>query len=172
MSAPNSFKVGGFTAVVEATPTVSTSPAYTSGDSVGGKISLSPAVRAISTPQVVVGTGTITSVIITDKAKQSAEIDVIFFDTDPSNTTVTDNGALTIHDTDLLNIVGIANVNTWKDFVDNSAGTTSATIAYPFVLNETSGTADTTLYVALVTRGTPTFASTSDITLRVGILMD
>jgi hypothetical protein len=104
------------TNTIASTPTVSTSPAYTSGDSVGGKISLASAVRLAGTG------GTITSVTITDKGKQSAATDVVFFNADPSNTTFTDNGALTVHDTDLLTIIGVVPITSWAAFVDNSVG--------------------------------------------------
>lgn len=163
----------GSVLVVESTPTIDTN-IYTSGDLVGTKISLTPAVRAIELPSIIKGTGTIVSVIITDLGKQDATIDVVFFDTDPSNTTFTNNTALTINDTDLLNIIGLATIDTWKDFVNNSVGITSAAIAFPLVLQETTTptTPDTTLYAAMVTRGTPTYASTTDLTLRVGILVD
>lgn len=147
-----------------ATPTVSTSPAYTSGDLVGGKISLASATRVAG--GTVGGTGVIQSVAIHDKGKQNAEIDVVFFAADPANTTFTDNGALTVHDTDLLTIVGHVKLTAadYISFVDNSIASRSG-LGLPFKLDSGS-----TLYAALVTRGTPTYASTSDIKLVVHVM--
>jgi hypothetical protein len=148
------------TITIASTPTVSTSPAYTSGDSVGGKISLASAVRLAGTG------GTITSVTITDKGKQSAAIDVVFFNADPTNTTFTDNGALTVHDTDLLTIIGVVPITSWAAFVDNSVGYANGLgLGYKIATG-------TTLYACLVTRGTPTYAATTDIQLVVGIIPD
>jgi hypothetical protein len=148
------------TNTIASTPTVSTSPAYTSGDSVGGKISLASAVRLAGTG------GTIASVTITDKGKQSAATDVVFFNADPSNTTFTDNGALTVHDTDLLTIIGVVPITSWAAFVDNSVGYANG-LGLGFKI--ASGT---TLYACLVTRGTPTYTATTDIQLTICIIPD
>jgi hypothetical protein len=148
------------TNTIASTPTVSTTPAYTSGDSVGGKISLASAVRLAGTG------GTITSVTITDKGKQSAATDVVFFNADPSNTTFTDNGALTVHDTDLLTIIGVVPITSWAAFVDNSVGYANG-LGLGFKI--ASGT---TLYACLVTRGTPTYTATTDIQLTICIIPD
>jgi len=164
---------------VEATPTIEASSAYSAGDSIGAAvISLAGATAetgGLTAAEVreAAGWGTgnethggmIQSVILTDLGKQSAEIDVVFFDADPSQTTFTDNAALDVDDADLLNIVGVAAVTTWKDFSDNSVGQT-LNLAIPFVLEDGGNT----LYAALVSRGTPTYASTADLTLRVGVL--
>lgn len=155
---PVTGQVGGYTLTPTATPTISTS-AYASGDQLGGKITLTNAARSS------IGSGTIQHVTISDLAKQSAPIDVLFFTTDPSNTTFTDNAATDIHDTDILTLVGAVSVNSWFALNDNSVGCAVAGI--PFKLST-----GTSLYAALVVRGTPTYASTSDITLTVGILAD
>ena len=145
-------------AILEGTPTVDTS-AYASGDLIGDdKITLGDAVISRGYG------GLIESVVITDLGKQSASIDVVFFTSDPSGTTFTDNAALDIADTDLVKIVGVAAVADWYAFNDNSVGQV-LNLALPFVLRD-----DENLYAALVSRGTPTYASTSDLTLRVGVL--
>lgn len=148
------------TLIKTATPTVSTTPAYSAGDNIGGLISLTSAVRYAA------GGGTITSVVISDKAKQSAAIDVVFFTANPGSTTFTDNGALAVNAADLVSIVGVISVTSWSAFSANSVGSALGQ-SLPFVL--ASGT---TLYAALVARGTPTYASTSDIQITVGILPD
>ncbi len=154
-------QVGGWTTVVTLTPVISASPNYASGDLLGAKLSFANAVRGSGNH-----TGLIQAVIITDLEKQSIETDLIFFDTDPSNTTFTDNDALDIDDTDLLTIIGVATVADWSALNDNSVGQ-ALNLAIPFNL----GTG-TTLYGALVTRGAPNHGSTSDITVRVSIMQD
>lgn len=154
-------RVGGFTIIVEDTPVVEATPDYAAGDLMGGKIVLTRAVRGSGAHS-----GVIQSVIITDLAKQSVNIDVLFFDADPSNSTYTENAAFDVDDADLLNLVGVAAVNDWSDFSDNSVGQ-ALNVGIPFHLNT-----GTTLYAVMVTRGVHDLASTSDLTLRIGILQD
>ena len=126
-------------------------------DLIGGKIELANAVWSAGSG------GLIQSVVITDLAKQSITKDVIFFDADPTGTTFTENGAFDIHDADLVRIIGVASVSTRFPFNDNSFGG-AFNLAIPFVL------AGTSLFVAVVERGAGNYVSTSDLTLRVGIL--
>lgn len=143
-----------------ATPTVSTS-AYTTGDNVGGKLTLTDCCRGNQ------GSGLIQSVIITSKSVQTATFDVIFFASDPSGTTATDNAAQDIADADLSKIIGVAQCST---VVGLSAASIhqASNVALPFVL--TGGA--TSLYALIVVRGTPTLGSTSDIWVSVRVLPD
>lgn len=147
---------------VDSTPTVSASSAYTSGDSVGGKISLSLAILPSTR------SGMIHQVVVTDLGAQTVDTDVIFFDSDPSGTTFTDNAAFDCADADLVKIIAVVPLTLHKDFNDNGVSLPAVgdNLNIPFVLDA----GETTLYAHLVTRGTPTYASTSDITLRVGIV--
>lgn len=149
------------TVAVTSAPTISTS-AYAAGDNIGGLISLASAVRVSG------GSGVINTVVVADKALQNSALDVVFFAANPTNTTFTDNAALTVHDTDLLTIVGHISVaaSDYTSFADNSVAT-SKNNGLAFKL--TSGT---TLYAAIVCRGTPTYAATSDIKLIVKIFQD
>lgn len=136
---------------VEQAVTVEASPDYSTGDLVGGLLTIL---------ESAVG-GLIQSVIITDLAKQNIAKDVVFFDTNPSNTTFTENATLDIDDADLLDVIGVVPVLDWFSFSDNSIGQ-ALNLAIPFV--------NTPLYAALVERGTANYASTSDLTIRIGIL--
>jgi len=152
--------------VLEATPTVSASAIYASGDSVGGEITLSNALREkFAVNDLRNGTATIRSVVITDLGKQSANLDVIFFDTVPANG-FGDNVPITVTDVDLVNVIGVAQITTWVAFNDSSVG-----IAHDLYIPFALGTG-TKLYAAIVSRGTPTYASTSDLTLRLGLTLD
>lgn len=154
-------------AVLSATPTISASPVYSTGDSVGGLLSFTNAVAYSG------GSGVIENVIIKDLAKQDAELDLILFDTNPTNTTPTDNAALDIHDTDLATVIAIINISTYADFSDNSVGQSYPVGGLPFKL-----TTGTTLYGLLVNRTetspptTPQYSTTSDITVRLVIRQD
>ncbi len=129
------------------------------GDLVGGKLTFA----SFSEPAG--SGGVIESVIITDLDAEASDVDVIFFDADPSNTTFTENSALDINDTDLLNIIGVAQVTTWAAFADSAVGW-ALNLNMPFVIP--SGTS---LFAAMVVRGggTPTYGTTSDLSVRVGV---
>lgn len=147
------------TTVVEAAPTCDTN-AYTAGDLIGGKLTLSNATA------YTVYSGIISNVVIEDKDAESTDIDVVFFDTDPSTTTFTDNAAFDPSDTDLLNIICVVSVTTDVTFNDNGLS---------YALNQncpfrTPGS--NTIYAALVAREAVTYTSSSDLLLRVGILQD
>lgn len=145
---------------IRITPTISTG-AYTAGDNVGGKMSLTPVAME---PR----TGTIMSVTVADLAKQSAAIDILLFDSDPSATTFTDNAALDVADADLLKAIGVIRVaaNDYVGLADNSVACVKD-INLPFKLSGTD-----TLYATMVTSGTPTYAAATDLTLTFGIQMD
>jgi hypothetical protein len=140
-----------------AAPTVSTTP-YSTGDNVGGKVTLTSVCRGAT------GSGIIQSVVITSKSIQTATFDVVFFTADPSGSTFTDNVAQAIVDADLSKIVGVAQCTTVVALAAESIHQATG-LALPFAL---SGGA-TTLYAAIIVRGTPTLGSTSDIWLSVGI---
>lgn len=139
--------------------------AYSSGDLVGGLLTLThPLADGGGTSTYPTG-GLIQSVLITDLAAQNIDKDVVFFDTNPSNTTFTENSALDIDDADLLNVIGVAAIDTWFSFSDNSCGQ-ALNLAIPFILPA----AATALYAAIVERGAPTYVSTSDLSIRVGMM--
>ena len=153
----------GSTNIVSTTATVQAA-AYSANDVVGGLITLTGVcVSALDRP-----TGIIHSVVITDKAAQDVDYDVVFFDTNPSNTTFTENSALTLSDTDLPTIVGVAQVTTHVAFSASGVNILHGA-NIPFRITDTSTNA---IYACIITRGAPTYASTSDVTLRVGILQD
>ena len=157
-------KIGAYSTVLTATPAVDTS-AYSAGDLIGtAEIAFPLAVRSDGLKEA---SGIIQAVIITDLADQSASIDVYFFDRELTNTTFTDNDAFDPSDIDLLTLIGVASLTSHRSLNDNS-NSQLLNIGLPFVLPATSAI----LYAVLVSRGTPTFATASDLTLRVAILQD
>ncbi len=149
-------EVGGKLVIVSAIPVVSTTPAYTAGDAVGAVLSFASAVR------VSAGSGYIESVTITDLAKQSASLDLFLFDANPS-VPPTDNDPADIADADLVTCIGVIQVTGHHTANDNGVSCARA-VGLGFKL--ASGT---TLYGMLVTRSTPTFASVSDLTVRLAV---
>ena len=97
------------------------------------------------------------------KISKEYNIDVVFFDADPSGGTYTDNSPSVTVVADLGKVIGAVSLAT-ADYVD--LGTISQVnkqgLGIPFALP--SGTS---MYAVLIVRGTPTYTGTSDISLKV-----
>lgn len=135
------------------TPTVSAGAIYASGDAVGGIMTFSNAARSSG------GSGVIRGVTVVDKDQELAALELVLFDQTIAGT-VTDNAAFDPTDADLANLIGWLKVTAttgYLSFADNSAAFVQCEI--PYVCNATS------LFGALVTRGTPTYTATSDISV-------
>lgn len=150
--------VGGITEIISATPAVEATPDYSPGDVMGGKISLLKATRLEG------HSGYITSACIKSKADITVPIDVIFFSSDPSGTTFTENSAISLDAADVAKIIGAVQVFQWFDLGTPVVGFAECRI--PFRLTLSTGT---TLYAVMVPRGTINLASTSDLVLEVAV---
>jgi len=143
------------------TPTI-TANVYANGQAIGGLITWTNAALVSG------GSFTVASVTITDKTLQKAPIDVIFFNANPAATTFTDRVALVMNTADLVRIRGFVSVlGTSYTAFTLVAAATVAGVGLPIILSSTS-----TLYACLVCRGTPTYASTSDLTVTVQLVQD
>lgn len=149
---------------VTTVPLTITAGAYTLGYCVGGKQTLASFARVSG------GSGMNIGVVVTDLAKQDAALGIIFFSSDPSATTFTDNAALDIADADLPKVIGTVRVlaSDYQDLSDNSVATvfnkllgyelaSGQTIYFTVVMNATSGA---------------TYAGTTDVQIRLIQLPD
>lgn len=156
--------LGGYSATAAPTITVSTSPAYSAGDLVGGKLTLLSLLRTSG------GTGLLQSILLRDTSNQKAALELIIFDSDPSSTTFTDNGALSINAADVPKIIRRISIAT-ADYV--TIGSIAVADVGPLskVIKAASGV---DLYACLVAAigSTPTYASTSALSLTIGVLQD
>lgn len=130
---------------------------YAAGDNVGGLITLTNAL------DVGYKTGSMLTAIISDKDKQAADFDVIIFDANPTASTFTNNVAQTIADADLSKIAAVIQVTTSVNFVDNEIVYNALSPIKSIKTTDASGT----LYCAVIVRTTPTFTSTSALSLKV-----
>lgn len=141
---------------VTVTPVVSTAPAYTAGDAVGGLMTFTGALPLD-------GDGELSGVMITDLDKQGADLDLILFSSNPTGTTVTDNSALDVADADIGKIVGVVNITSDSLLNDNSVTYVNNQSVYLKDARTRTGI----LYGVLVARGTPTYTSTSALTVTI-----
>ena len=138
---------------VAQTPTITASSAYSSGNALGGLLTFSSAGLS--------GMGKILSVYVYDKAGQSIACDLLLFK--ESFTATTNKTAIAISSADLLNMIGAVSIVA-GDYVSVGTGSiASKSLGY---LGYVEGSV-ANLYGQLVTRGTPTYAAVSDITVRL-----
>jgi hypothetical protein len=140
-------------------PTCDTGGAYAAKDLIGGKLTFSVALRQ---------SGVLDSLVVTDLAVQKSALDVVFFDADPSATTFTDQAALDIADADLVKVQAVVSVaaSDYVDFNDNSAAFLNS-LGVPLRANSLGQ-----VFVAVVSRGTPTYVSTADLSIGIGVRRD
>lgn len=144
--------------------------AYASGDQLGELFSLNDALDDSS------GTGGILSLVVLDKAKQKAAIDVLLFSEKPTLVS-SDNGALDISDAEMAQkFIGKISIST-TDYADlancSIACLTQVALLVNSVKDANNGNPDGKIvWGILQSRGTPTYTSTSDLVLRVGVIQD
>lgn len=150
-------RVGGPGASPTATPTV-TAGAYQAKDAVGGKLTFADAAR-----EAALG-GYVVDVTIIDKAMQSAELVLTLFNQD--FTATNDNDAFDPSDADLLNVVGIVHIyaSDYQAFANNAVASKQVVLRYDL--------AGTALYGQLMCIGAPTYATTSDLKIKLGLMQD
>ncbi len=142
------------------TPAVTTSPAYTAGDNVGGLLTFADAAAETGLG------GVIKQVEIIDDAGQDVELELWLFDT--TLTAGNDNAAWAPTEAQLHTEVTI--ISTEDSAQGWIAGGTPSVISIEVARRyDCTGTS---LFGRLVTRGTPTFAATDDITVRIMLLQD
>lgn len=152
-------QVGSPLESISVTPTVSTSPAYTAGDCVGGKQTLTGAARTSG------GRVILESINVLDLGNQKAALTILFFDSDPAAATITDNAAF-VWSTDHSKLLGKVNIAA-ADY-ETIASEAVATVKAIGLLLEASGSAN--LFAVVVTTGTPTYTATTDIRITYGFL--
>lgn len=154
--------VGGSTVRIEPTVAVSTTPAYTAGDCVGGKLTLTGALRAA-------GAGAaLQSLLIRDTSNQKAALELLIFNADPTASTLTDNAAAVIHASDVAKVIRRISIAA-ADYVTIDSKAWADLSPGGRVLAAPAGV---DLYAAFVAVGTPTYALTTALGVVLGILQD
>ena len=142
---------------ISVTPTITSGSAYAAGNVVGALLTFTPVVRGGDFLS-----GLIDGIILQDKNHNSVPYDLWLFDSSPAaGSTITDKTNLTISAAGLAAAIGFWNLNNW------SAAGSGGAISYTSVKQYYKLASGTTLYGILIARGTPTYASTSDVTVKL-----
>ena len=146
---------------VAVSPVITASSAYSAGMTLGAVMTFAGmAFRATAS-------GLIVSCVVVDKVKQSSQMDLILFNALPS--VLADRATYAPTAADILNIVGvipIVTANWLTSFSANSVAQLLTNVPYDL------GGSNTDLYGQLVCRGTPTYASVSDLQVSLQAHMD
>lgn len=122
---------------------------YASGDDIGGKQTLTGALRATG--------GYFTGVTITDAANQKSALLIVIFSSNPTAATITDQAPF-VPSTDITKIVAALAIAT-TDYV------TVGSVAFADVscLSGIKSVGGSTLYAAVISQGTPTYTTAADL---------
>jgi len=134
--------------------------AYATGDVLAATQALASAFRSAD------GTGILQSIVLVDKDDQGAALDLVILKADVS--IGTENAAVSISDANADSVLGIISVSA-GDWIDLGGCRVATLRGLGLVVKAATGT--TSLYVALISRGSPTH-SAAGITAQFGILQD
>ena len=138
-----------------AAPTV-TAGIYSANDVVGGLLTFASAVRDTG------GHGRIHTIVLTDLTVTANVLNLWFYDTLPA--TIADNGAFDIPDAEVPTLVGTVQIAA-ADYLVATDYQAATKLNVGFTYNCVA----TSLYCYIECVGTPTYASTSDITLTLQV---
>ena len=137
--------------------TVTASSAYTAGYSLDG-------VKAVATGLMNAQTVILTDVVVDVKSTQTGEIDLVFFSAGPINSTIADKTAFSLNVADSAKVEAVIPLTYYM-----ALGTPTAYFANGLstvISVDGSGI----LNMAVITRGTPTFTATSDVTVILKVV--
>lgn len=146
---------------ISQTPTVSTSPAYTAGDALGGLLTFANAARLSG------GSGLVQAITVMCKTPALVPaLDLYLFN--QTFTATSDNAAFAPSDGDMANCIGVIPISAWAAETASSLNSiaTRFPLAFPFLLTGTS------LFGQLVTRTAFTAAGTTDFVIGLAIVTD
>jgi len=145
--------------VISQTPTISAASAYTAGDAVGGKLTFTGCPTE----------GYVEGVTIVDIDEEGPELNLVLFAAD--FTAVADNAAFDVTAGEETRVIGVVNIASgdFKD-VGGCKVATKGNLKIPFKLTETAAAKRGRIYGQLVTAGTPTYTTTADLIISIGVL--
>jgi hypothetical protein len=156
---------------VQVAQTVTASSAYAAGNAIGGLQTIAGAAR-VSGSLGAAGTGGIlTGLMMNSKSLQTTQVDVFLFDANPSGSTCTDKTAFSLATADFDKVIGVVTIPgtaaNGAGWYAGTVGSTGVATYYPVTYDLASATS---IFACAVTRGTPTYTATTDVSFKYNIL--
>ena len=137
--------------------------AYASNDQIGVLLEIPEAVDADG------DTATVLSLVVIDKASQSSKLDILLFSDEPTVASA-DNAAVNISDAEMaakyLGRVGVEAA----DYVATAGSTDATKSGIGLLVQAAKG--KRSIYALVQSKGTPTYASASDLVIKLGFVQD
>jgi hypothetical protein len=146
---------------ITVTPTIDTA-IFAAGDAVGGKQTLTSAVHGTS------GIARLDGLTVIDKGNQKSVLDIVFFESDPTAATITNNAAF-VFSTDISKVIGRVQVAAADYQTINGIAVAQVPLTtLPPVVLKANGS--TSLFAAVILRsGTPTYVSAGDLIFKYSL---
>jgi hypothetical protein len=156
---------------VQVAQTVTAASAYAAGNAIGGLQTIAGAAR-VSGSLGAAGTGGIlTGLMMNSKSLQTTQVDVFLFDANPSGSTCTDKTAFSLATADFDKVIGVVTIPgtaaNGAGWYAGTVGSTGVATYYPVTYDLASATS---IFACAVTRGTPTYTATTDVSFKYNIL--
>lgn len=142
--------------VATVTPTISTS-IYASGDVVGAPVEIADAVLSTK------GIAILRTLVVLDKSNQKSAIDILLFNQNPGSVG-SDNAALDLSSAQLDMLIGRISVAAAEYTTLKAATNAEATKLLEMLIP--AKTKSTSIWVLVVSRGTPTYTTTTALSLK------
>lgn len=153
--------IGGYGKGKIVTPTITVSTSvYEAGDCVGGKITLTDAMRVTG------GSGVLQSITVIDVSATKPALELLIFNADPTAATLTDQAAVALS-TDISKVIHRIPIYT-SDYTTVA----SVSIADITVNKVVEAVGSDNLYAAIVATGAHEFVAATDLKMSFGFLQD
>lgn len=154
-------RMGGYSESILSAAAVDTA-VYTAGDSVGG-------LRTLDLGRVAAGGVVLESITVLDDAVQDSDFDLLFFNANPTASTVADQSAFALNAADFTKLIGAVQIASSDYFAVNAGLSVAAKNGIGLVLQPVSGTS---IYCVAVTQSAPDYVAATDLAFQFGILQD
>ncbi|PZR37162.1 hypothetical protein [Caulobacter segnis] len=153
-------EVGGRT-VVQTQALAGSTTQYAAGDAIGGLLTFAGFGRIAG------GTGLVQMASVMSKSAQTFACDLVLFHTAPAASAFVDNNAAVIAAADWDKILGVVHISDWTALGGPSfAEATQLAMAYKVAVGQTD------IYGVLISRGTPTLNSATDLKVALKAILD
>jgi hypothetical protein len=146
------------------TAITSTVVTYTTGQSIGGLLTIANAARVSGAAGTAGTSGLIQKAVLGSSVTNTVQVDLIYFNASPTSSTCTNASTYSLAAADRSKVIGFTHITDWEASAAAYSGQ-AQNLAMPYAL-----TSATSIFACVVARGSIVGASTSDFTLDTGVI--